>query len=627
MNAEAGPSHVDAPPRAAHARPTKAKTFKRKPTEDLFASVTSTPSKASSRDATPTKRPREPPRLADGPFNHVFTGAMGKQLNGVRPSGVTDDAPSDTGEVWPPRRGRHKGKEKEKAELRTDNRRPLAALAPEVKTESQDQGAALQQIRALPVSTHHPFSQPTQDVGASQSAYSQEQDSQSQHHPFSQPSQFVDADTQWAHPLQSRRQANESGTDRPFKLPKVHLQRLEQELRKSGHLLQEPNVRRASFATSTPIQRASQRPLDLDIPVPDASTAREALSEDLSKSSDLSRSVRFDASVFDVKGQSNDYGPSTPHSRRHTLSDSMTSELQDDRAHADHVRIRRSLPILPSAPHGVRSADDSFVGTVSPSSSFSRPLKRQSLSFVQQPKLRSASAKPEPPLQITEDDESVVVHIGVEVAVQTMSENHGFNPEIVRRVWSQTQSLRKTDTVLRRMREAAEKAALQFLDDVDEEGDQPRAGPSNAPAQGAAPRRSSHKLDSSPILRITPADPDEDSLEYSPPKPTRAGQYVRLVREGRQDEAIAREVSYASGASPMKTPQRDAAETNRGSVAAERPPASDGGTHSMTTWATGVPSQASSQDVSSDSGRNLKDHTAKIELGKKLGRMLANVGV
>ena len=512
-DANAGPSNVDATPRPAHTLPSKTKTYKRKPAEDIFASVSATPSVSSSREVTPIakrpKRPREPPRLADGPFNHVLTGAVAKQLNGARPTGVTDDGGSDVGEVWPPRRGRSKGKEKEQQpELQQPTERhPPAAPAPEVKVEPQDQAAALQQLRPSPTRTHHPFSQPTQNAETSQVLYVHTQQSQSHHHPFSQPSQLVDAESQQAP---------------PFKLPKAHLERLERELKKSGKLLQDPNERRASFATSTPIRRVLKRPADVSVPGP--STARETTFEGPSKSSDFSRSVRFESSILDNQGEGKGYGRSTPHAngRRYTVSGSTALEapMQDDRPHTDHVRVRQSLPLLPSAPHGVRSADDSLVGTGSASISFRRPLKRESLSFVQQPKPRPASVEPEPPLHISEDDESVVVHIGVETAIQTMSENHGFNPEIVRRVWSQTQSLRKTDVVLRRMREAAEKAALQLIgdgDDVHDDSDLPLAGPStraNAPVRSAVPRRSSHKRNSSSVLRITPTEADEDGLEH-----------------------------------------------------------------------------------------------------------------
>lgn len=631
-NSEAGPSNVGATPRPVHTRPSKTKTYKRKPAEDVFASVSATPSVSSSRDVTPAaerpKRPREPPRLADGPFNHVLTGAVAKQLNGARPTGVTDDGGSDVGEVWPPRRGRSKGKEKEQQQQssRSAERQPPAAPAPEVKVEPQDQAAALQQLHTSPTRTHHPFSQPTQDAGASQALYLQVQQSQSQHHPFSQPSQLIDAESQQVP---------------PFKVSRAHLDRLEQELKKSGHFLRGPHERRASFATSTPMRRVLKRRSDVSVPGP--STARDTISEGPSKSSDFSRSVRFESSILDNKGKGEDYGPSTPHAsgRRYTISSSTAVEApsQNDHPHTDHIRVRQSLPLLPSAPHGVRSADDSLVGTGSTSISFRRPLKRESLSFVQQPKPRPAPAEPEPPLQISEDDESVVVHIGVETAIQTMSENHGFNPEIVRRVWSQTQSLRKTDVVLRRMREAAEKAALQLIgdgDDVDDDSDLPLAGPStraNAPTRSAVPRCSSHKRNSSSVLRITPTEADEDSLEHLHLEPTRAGQHVRQVKGGRQDEVVAREVSYASGASPMETPQRNASETGyqaSGSspeAALDRRHPFDHGKHSTTAWTEGVPDQASSRGIPMDSVRNMRGDAAKIALGKKLGQMLANVEV
>ena len=103
--------------------------------------------------------------------------------------------------------------------------------------------------------------------------------------------------------------------------------------------------------------------------------------------------------------------------------------------------------------------------------------------------------------------------------------------------------------------------------------------------------------------------------------------------EGRQDEVVAREVSYAPGASPMKTPQRNASETEyqaSGSspeAAVDRRHPFDHGKHSTTAWAEGDPNQASSRGIPMDSVRNMKGDAAKIALGKKLGQMLANVEV
>lgn len=44
--------------------------------------------------------------------------------------------------------------------------------------------------------------------------------------------------------------------------------------------------------------------------------------------------------------------------------------------------------------------------------------------------------------------------------------------------------------------------------------------------------------------------------EYSPPKQSRAGQYARLMKEGREDEALAREASRVGGNLPFQTPQK-----------------------------------------------------------------------
>ena len=75
-----------------------------------------------------------------------------------------------------------------------------------------------------------------------------------------------------------------------------------------------------------------------------------------------------------------------------------------------------------------------------------------------------------------------------------------------------------------------------------------------------------------PSLNYKPLPPDdtEPLSDYSPPNKTRAGQYARLVKEGREDEALKRETRYTQelsrrskgllGSSPMAqqspTPQR-----------------------------------------------------------------------
>ncbi|KZT74121.1 hypothetical protein DAEQUDRAFT_290278 [Daedalea quercina L-15889] len=86
--AQPGPSAVvDTTPRAPLRQSKANKKFIRKSSEDIFGSVATTPVLSSSRDATPTvtqaqerqlKRPREPPRLQEGPYNHVFTDPRGR---------------------------------------------------------------------------------------------------------------------------------------------------------------------------------------------------------------------------------------------------------------------------------------------------------------------------------------------------------------------------------------------------------------------------------------------------------------------------------------------------------------------------------------------------------------------
>ncbi|TFY62827.1 hypothetical protein EVJ58_g3628 [Rhodofomes roseus] len=627
-----GPSTaIDTTSRPPPRTPKAKNKYLRKQSEDPFTSVTTTPVIHSSRDTTPStvqprerrhRRPREPPRLIDGPYNHAFTDAMGRTPpSGSRATGVVVDEDIDS-EEWPPRRGRSKGK----AKARQDGMKDRTPIVPaKVKTEPQHPAIALRPPCGPPARAHHIFSQPTQESRASQ--YPQAQPSPSQHHVFSQPTQQGIEQRCLPPPVQE--QATEAETMPSFRLPKKYLDHLERALTKHSHLLQSNTAdAEDDVITSTPVRRPSQR----GAPVPGPSSVGPIHADDVSRSLELGRSVRFDPSLPDIKGKARDYGPSPSpvHNRRHASGGDVASQalLEGDSAGNERVRVRQSLPVLPTAPHGVRSADDSFVGTTSTSFSFRRPRRRESLSFVHQPKPRSASVEPEPAIQISEDDESVVVHIGVETAIQTMSENHGFNSDIVRRVWSQTQSLRMADVVLGQMREAAEKAALQFLEQLQEEG-QGAAEPDAKlerqqphPARSESPRRPSYHDRESPTLHITPVEANDDtSPEYSPPKPTRAGQFLRLVKEGRVDEALAREFSYAAGISPSQTPLRSGPDVE---------------VHRLGMKPASSRFEAQSQDEQRSPVRydeELREHSpdiprwkaATIAMGKRFGQMLGNV--
>ncbi|KAI0333063.1 hypothetical protein GY45DRAFT_1245323, partial [Cubamyces sp. BRFM 1775] len=183
----------------------------------------------------------------------------------------------------------------------------------------------------------------------------------------------------------------------------------------------------------------------------------------------------------------------------------------------------------------------------------------------------------------------MVKELGMNTAIHIMARNHGFSEDTVRELYIRTGSLEVTDNVLRKMREGANEKASEELssimgDDEDadrdededeveehEEGDggfdereghageeaevereltQPptwiRDGPS-FDFEDEAPLAESSRFDASHIqnsrgpsshrrqqLRIQPLPGDVSAsvgMEYSPPKHTRAAQYVKRARE------------------------------------------------------------------------------------------------
>ncbi|OBZ75165.1 hypothetical protein A0H81_04952 [Grifola frondosa] len=157
----------------------------------------------------------------------------------------------------------------------------------------------------------------------------------------------------------------------------------------------------------------------------------------------------------------------------------------------------------------------------------------------------------------------LVTDYGVQCVIAGMVENHGFNAETVRKVCANARSLRLADHVLCRMRESANECADEVLQSLqqeeEEEEDDDEEGHSTlllSHIDRVRPRYG-QAFEYSPI----PGSPRTDEsiaadMDFVPPKSTRAGQFVRLVREGRADEARRRESLRASGAglsSPLES--------------------------------------------------------------------------
>ncbi|KIL68455.1 hypothetical protein M378DRAFT_8528 [Amanita muscaria Koide BX008] len=134
------------------------------------------------------------------------------------------------------------------------------------------------------------------------------------------------------------------------------------------------------------------------------------------------------------------------------------------------------------------------------------------------------------PIQLSTQDQSLVTTLGIQQAVTMMSKNHGFTEDVVSRILQNVSSIPRADEILREMRVKAEEAALNHL-----MLDEPRGRRSSK-----QPSRASRRFQ----IR---AMSDDEMSDYSPPSKTRAGQFSRLVGQGRHEEAYAREARRASG--------------------------------------------------------------------------------
>ncbi|KAH9483461.1 hypothetical protein JR316_0002929 [Psilocybe cubensis] len=156
-------------------------------------------------------------------------------------------------------------------------------------------------------------------------------------------------------------------------------------------------------------------------------------------------------------------------------------------------------------------------------------------------------------------------------ALQKMVEDYGFPIEDVEEAFKKTKSLRKTELFLKQLRrdmdqlqqEMLEKqkalyARINFFAGQDGGNDSDNDVPYGlvkrvsiaGKASGKSSTRSSPRKSKSkrPSLNIKPILTDEEVVsDYSPPGSSRAGQFARLVRQGRKKEAIEREQRRASG--------------------------------------------------------------------------------
>ncbi|EDR11090.1 uncharacterized protein LACBIDRAFT_324598 [Laccaria bicolor S238N-H82] len=136
-----------------------------------------------------------------------------------------------------------------------------------------------------------------------------------------------------------------------------------------------------------------------------------------------------------------------------------------------------------------------------------------------------------------------VFEFGVRGALAKMAADLGFAYKPVRLIFEQTKSFSKTLVVLRRIMEAGNKVGNEMLAELalEEEDDEDEQANQSHILDGLSPN-TRHKPEAKrPSLNVKPVLDDDQISEYSPPTKSRAGQFSRLVRQGREDEALSRE--------------------------------------------------------------------------------------
>jgi hypothetical protein len=161
------------------------------------------------------------------------------------------------------------------------------------------------------------------------------------------------------------------------------------------------------------------------------------------------------------------------------------------------------------------------------------------------------------PPSISATDQQLIYSEGLRSWIERMSENHGFQEDVTWRLWHTVADLKTVDLALKGMREAAEKAAIQIVEGMN-------SGQSETPEQHHTGKEDANRHDSSrqshvsrrrtshmhsPLhsprksdIQFTPSPvKGQPDPEYAPPEASRAGEFKRLVKQGRLKEALRRE--------------------------------------------------------------------------------------
>ncbi|TFK35517.1 hypothetical protein BDQ12DRAFT_688267 [Crucibulum laeve] len=152
-------------------------------------------------------------------------------------------------------------------------------------------------------------------------------------------------------------------------------------------------------------------------------------------------------------------------------------------------------------------------------------------------------------------EQELIALRGLRSCIEQISKEQGFTIEVIQKLFNVTKSLEKTEKLARKMRVKAEILAQTLLH---KEGFEPSPSPEPEPAihyqrqlssssSNRAFSGSSRRQSRKHSLQFKVTVDDDQVSDYSPPDKSRAGQFNRLVQQGRKHEALKREARRASG--------------------------------------------------------------------------------
>ncbi|KAG6811828.1 hypothetical protein H0H92_005625 [Tricholoma furcatifolium] len=246
-------------------------------------------------------------------------------------------------------------------------------------------------------------------------------------------------------------------------------------------------------------------------------------------------------------------GESDTRARRHSSSNmgDSTSRRIDLRTEVAKRRIARSPP-----------RTHSRAGSIAPTASHQPSPQSSNVGVASSSKTESAATRRS--FSIADDEREHIEFLGLNTAIQNIAERFGYTVEQAWLVYDEYKSIKRTEQYFQIYRtksaniqaetyKAMEQMMQSEMDTLDLD-ERPIGTPNtsahlkrdkSADSSTASTRRSLVE----PQLKIKPlpANANFSPSKYSPPQDSRAGQWNRLVGQGRAEEAMSREHRRASG--------------------------------------------------------------------------------